>query len=90
MLPVMEWCIEDTEKGLLMLIKEDEPIINPEDGIYIVIFSSAEDAEDFMKEFDFDFSTGVICQKIIFGPKMSSDDARELLRKENENVKSTY
>ena len=34
MLPVMEWCIEDTEKGLLMLIKEDEPIINPEDGIY--------------------------------------------------------
>ena len=70
MMPKMEWCIENIESQRLMELQSELH------GDRIVIFESPEQAEDFIKEFNFDMTDGIIVQRIIYGPKVSCEDAR--------------
>ena len=69
-MPKMEWCIENIESQRLMELQSELH------GDRIVIFESPEQAEDFIKEFNFDMTDGIIVQRIIYGPKVSCEDAR--------------
>ena len=80
-MPKMEWCIENLETNELLEILLDE---QGEDQ-RIIIFESAEQAEDFIKEFQWDMTNGIIVQRIIFGPKISAEEAAIELRKEKDN-----
>ena len=89
MMPKMEWCIENIETNQLLNIKIEEKENHLEKGSYIVIFSSEKDAYNFIEEFAFvkGFLTDMISkasvvQKIIFGPKISCEDAKIELYKE--------
>lgn len=74
----MEWCIENINSNCLLELQSEIH------GDRIVIFESPEEAEDFVKEFNFDMTNGVIVQKIIFGPKISCEEARKELIQEGE------
>ena len=75
-MPKMEWCIENVESQRLMELQSELY------GDRIVIFDSPEQAEEFIKEFHFDMTDGVIVQRIIYGPKISCENARAELYEE--------
>lgn len=84
-MPNMEWCIENSLDNSLLQILMDEQ----GEEIRTIIFDSPEQAEDFIKEFNWNMVNGIIVQRIIFGPKISAENAAIELRKENDNnVKS--
>lgn len=72
----MEWCIENIESQRLMELQSELH------GDRIVIFDSPEQAEEFIKEFNFDMTDGAIVQRIIYGPKVSCENARAELYEE--------
>ena len=96
-MPNMEWCVENIETNQLLNVVIEEEETNFEKGSYIIIFSSEKDAYNFIEEFAFVkgfladmISKASVVQRIIFGPKISSNNARKILREEKDsNVKST-
>ena len=76
-MPKMEWCIENIKSQRLMELQSELY------GDRIVIFDSPEQAEEFIKEFNFDMTDGVIVQRIIYGPKISCENARIELYEDN-------
>lgn len=81
----MEWCIENTLDNSLLQILMGET----GEEVRTIIFNSPEQAEDFIKEFNWNMDTGIIVQRIIFGPKIPAEAAAIELRKEKDNnVKS--
>lgn len=80
-MPNMEWCIENTIDNSLLQILMGET----GEEVRTIIFESPEQAEDFIKEFNWGMADGMIVQRIIFGPKISAEEAAIELRKENDN-----
>lgn len=95
-MPNMEWCIENIETHQLLNVAIEEEETYLEKGSYIIIFSSEKDAYNFIEDFAFVkgfladmISKASVVQRIIFGPKIDSINARKILREEKDNnVKS--
>lgn len=85
-MPNMEWCIENiVDNSLLQILMGESG-----EEVRTIIFESPEQAEDFIKEFNWNMENGIIVQRIIFGPKISAEEAAIELRKEKDNnAKST-
>lgn len=79
-MPVMEWVIKNIE------IEEYAQVQSEIRGDRTIIFDSPEQAESFLKHTPEDFqSVAVITEVILYGPKISCEDAiKELYGEEEE------
>ena len=87
-MPVMEWVIENRNTGELaqVMVETKQEENTSFDNVKTIIFDSPEQAESFLKCSPEDFqSVAVITQVILYGPKISCEDAiKELYGEEEE------